>query len=94
MAKRFDTEPDTPGDEAEINELLSTQLQQKVALLEMKIRELESKIAESFANPAFKAGLDPDDTSWMKNEKSLGRIAGTIPGPVIGLEKRLNDDVS
>ena len=94
MAKRFDTEPDTPGDDDGINALVTTQLQQKIAILESKIKELESKIAATVAASAFKSGLNPDDTTWMKNEKSLGRIAGTIPDPVIGLEKRLEDDVS
>ena len=94
MAKRFDTEPDTPGDDDGINALITTQLQQKIAVLESKIKELESKIAATIAASALKSGLKPDDTAWLKNEKSLGRIAGTIPDPVIGLEKRLEDDVS
>ncbi len=94
MAKKFDTEPDTPGDEGELESLLGKQLQQKIALLESRIKELETKIANALVDPAFKASIDKDDLSWIKNEKSLGRIAGTIPSPIIGLKERLDDDVS
>jgi len=94
MAKKFDTEPDTPGDDGEIESLIERQLQQKIALLELKIKDLEAKIDKTLANPAFKTGFDPDDLSWIKNEKSLGRIAGTIPNPIIGLKERLDDDAS
>jgi len=93
MAKKFDTEPDTPGDDGEL-QLLGQQLQQKIAALESRIKELEADIAKTLSNPAFKTRLDPDDASWIKNEKSLGRIAGTIPNPIIGLKERLDDDVS
>lgn len=94
MAKKFDTEPDTPGDDGELESLLGQQLQQKIAALESRIRELEANIAKTLASPAFRTRLEPDDASWIKNEKSLGRIAGTIPNPIIGLKERLDNDVS
>lgn len=94
MAKKFDTEPDTPGDDGELESLLGKQLQQKIALLESRIKELETKIANTLVDPAFKASIDPDDLSWIKNEKSLGRIAGTIPNPIIRLKERFDDDAS
>lgn len=94
MAKKFDTEPETPGDDDELESLLGKQLQQKIALLESRIKELEANIAKTIVDPAFRASIDKDDLSWIKNEKSLGRIAGTIPNPIIGLKERLDDDVS
>lgn len=94
MPKRFDTEPDTPGDDSELDALSTSPLEAKLRMLEAKIAELEDKIAKTMANPAFRNGLDPNDASWIRNEKSLGRIAGTIPAPIITLEQRLEDDVS
>lgn len=94
MAKKFDTEPATPGDDNELESLLGKQLQQKIALLESRIKDLETKIANTLVDPAFKVSIDKDDLSWIKNEKSLGRIAGTIPSPIIGLKERLDDDAS
>lgn len=70
------------------------QLEQKIAAMESRIKQLESKIASSVVDPAFRSAIDKDDTSWMKNEKSLGRIAGVIPNPIIGLRERLDNDVS
>lgn len=94
MAKKFDTEPETPGDDGELESLLGQQIEQKIAALEQRIKELEAKISKSLVDPAFKSVIDKDDTSWIKNEKSLGRIAGVIPTPIIGLKERLGDDVS
>lgn len=94
MTKRFDTEPDTPGDESGLDSDISKQLIQTIARLEARIKELEAKIATTLDSPGFRNGLDPDDATWMKNEKSLGRLAGTIPTPIIGLKERLDDDVS
>lgn len=92
MTKRFDTEPDTPGDESELDSLLGKQLQQKISLLEARIKELEAKISVAVVDPAFRKAIDPDDVAWIKNEKSLGRIAGTVPNPIIGLKKLLDED--
>ena len=94
MTKRFDTEPDTPCDESGLDSDLSKQLFQTIARLEARIKELEVKIAKTLTDPAFNTGINPDDASWIKNEKSLGRLAGTIPTPIIGLKERLDDDVN
>jgi len=94
MGKKFDTEPETPGDDDAIESIAGRQLEQKIAALESRIKQLEQKIASSVVDPAFRSAIDKDDTSWMKNEKSLGRIAGVIPNPIIGLRERLDDDVS
>lgn len=100
MAKRFDTEPDTPGDESEIESLASKQLQQKVGALERRVRELETKISATLNDPAFRNRIDTDSESWQKNENALGRIAGTLKSMEIGrlkvtqdLKARLDDDV-
>ena len=100
MTKRFDTEPDTPGDESEIESLASKQLQQKVGALERRVRELETKISATLNDPAFRNRIDTDSESWQKNENALGRIAGTLKSMEIGrlkvtqdLKARLDDDV-
>jgi len=101
MAKRFETEPETPGEDVIGESLLGKQLQQKVAQLESKIRDLESKISATLNDPAFKNRIDTDSESWRKNENALGNIAGTLKSENIGrlqlsqeLRKRLEDDVT
>ena len=100
MTKRFDTEPDTPGDESEIESLVSKQLQQKVRALENRLHDLETKISTTLNDPEFKNRIDTDSESWQKNENALGRIAGTLKSMEIGrlkvtqdLKARLDDDV-
>jgi len=94
MAKKFDTDPATPGDDDAIDSITRQQIEQKIAMLESRIRELESKISNSLVEPAFQSIIDKDDTSWMKNEKSLGRIAGVIRAPIIKMKERLDNDVN
>jgi len=100
MTKRFDTEPDTPGDESEIESSISKQLRQKIRVLESRILELETKISSTLNNPAFKNRIDTDSEAWQKNENALGRIAGTLKSMDVGrlkitqdLKARLDDDV-
>lgn len=100
MAKRFDTEPDTPGDESEIESLISKQLEQKIGALEARLRNLETKISTTLNDPAFKNRIDTDSDAWQKNENALGRIAGTLKSMTIGklkitqdLRSRLDDDL-
>jgi len=100
MTKRFDTEPDTPGDESEIESSISKQLQQKIKVLESRILKLETKISSTLNNPAFKNRIDTDSEAWQKNENALGRIAGTLKSMDVGrlkitqdLKARLDDDV-
>ncbi len=100
MAKRFDTEPDTPGDESEIESLASKQLQQKVRALENRLHDLETKISTTFNDPVFKNRIDTDSDAWQKNENALGRIAGTIKSIDLGrlkitqdLRARLDEDL-
>ena len=99
MTKRFDTEPDNLGDEPEINSLLSKQLEQKIGILEKRIRELETKIFVTLNDPAFRNRIDTDSTSWQNNANTLGRIAGILKPQNIdwltqNLTDRLDDDVS
>lgn len=101
MTKRFDTEPDTPGDDSDIDSLLGKQLEQKVGALEKRIRELETKISVTLNDPAFKNRIDTDTESWKNNENALGRLAGTLNSTNIGrlkitpdLKARLDDDVN
>lgn len=99
MTKRFDTEPDNLGDEPEINSLLSKQLEQKIGILEKRIRELETKISVTLNDPAFRNRIDTDTTSWQNNANALGRIAGTLKPQNVdwltqNLTNRLDDDVS
>jgi hypothetical protein len=99
MTKRFDTEPENLGDESNISSLLSKQLEQKIGLLEKRIRELETKISVTLNDPAFRNRIDTDSQSWQSNKNALGRIAGTIKSPNIDwmtqdLTNRLDDDVS
>ncbi len=100
MAKRFDTEPDTPGDESEIESLASKQLEQKISVLEARLRNLETKISVTLNDPAFKNRIDTDSDAWQKNENALGRIAGTLKSMNIGklkitqdLRSRLDEDL-
>jgi len=100
MAKRFDTEPDTPGDESEIESLASKQLEQKISVLEARLRNLETKISVTLNDPAFKNRIDTDSDAWQKNENALGRIAGTLKSMNIGklkitqdLKSRLDEDL-
>ncbi len=100
MTKRFNTEPETPGDEVEIESLVSKQLQQKVSALEDRLRSLEAKLSTALNDPAFRNRIDTDSESWQKNENALGRIAGTLKSIEIGrlkvasdLKARLDDDV-
>jgi len=107
MAKRFETEPDTPGDEIDAASLLSKQLQQKIGLLESKIRDLEGKLNDISKDPAFRTGVNMDDVSWKNNQGSLGSIAGTLERtPLVNeshnigrlrisdeLKARLDDDI-
>lgn len=104
MKKRFDTEPDTPGDESDIDPLLGKQLEQKVGALERRIRELETKISATLNDPAFRNRIDTDSESWQNNKNALGRIAGTLKSMDLGdigrlkiskdLKARLDDDVN
>lgn len=104
MKKRFDTEPDQPGDESSIDPMLGKQLEQKVGALERRIRELETKISATLNDPAFKNRIDTDSESWQNNKNALGRIAGTLKSMGISdldqfktsknLKARLDDDVS
>lgn len=94
MAKRFDTEPATPGDENEIESLLVKQIEKKISLLESRILELESKLKAKFPDSPIMNMPDQTNTDWLNNEKSLGRIAGIIPSPFISLRERLDDDVN
>jgi len=107
MTKRFETEPDTPGDEIETESLLAKQLQQKIGLLESKLRDIEGKLNDISKDPAFATRVNMDDVSWVNNEGSLGSIAGTLERtPLINgtksigrlrmtdeLKARLNDDI-
>jgi hypothetical protein len=94
MAKKFDTNPVTPGDDDELNGLSTELLQQRIAALELRIRSIEKSISSTLSDPAFRTRLDPDDASWVKNEKSLGRIAGIISNPIGKLRKRLDDETT
>ncbi len=101
MTKRFETEPDTPGDEIDTESLLTKQLQQKIGLLESKMRDIESKLSSVLSDPAFGTRFNIDDESWRKNENALGSIAGTLKSENIGrlrisqeLRDRLDDDVT
>ena len=107
MTKRFETEPDTPGDEIETESLLAKQLQQKIGLLESKLRDIEGKLNDISKDPAFATRVNMDDVSWVNNEGSLGSIAGTLERtPLINgtknigrlrmtdeLKTRLDDDI-
>lgn len=100
MGKRFETDPETPGDESEIETLTSKQLQQKVRALENRLHDLETKISTTLNDPAFKNRIDTDSDAWQKNENALGRIVGTLKSMDIGrlkitqdLKARLDDDV-
>jgi hypothetical protein len=104
MAKRFDTEPEDLGDESNISSLLSKQLEQKIGLLERRIRELETKISATLNDPAFRNRINTDSESWQNNKNALGRIAGTLKSMDLGdmgrlkiskdLKARLDDDVN
>ncbi len=100
MTKRFDTEPDDLSNEIEIESITSRQLQQKVSILEERLRRLETKISATLNDPAFKNRIDTDSTAWQKNENALGRIAGTLKSIEMDklkvspdLKARLDDDV-
>lgn len=107
MTKRFETEPDTPGDEIAAESLLAKQLQQKIGLLESKLRDIEGKLNDISKDPAFATRVNMDDVSWVNNEGSLGSIAGTLERtPLINgtknigrlrmtdeLKTRLDDDI-
>ena len=107
MTKRFETEPDTPGDEIAADSLLAKQLQQKIGLLESKLRDIEGKLNDISKDPAFTTRVNMDDVSWVNNEGSLGSIAGTLERtPLINgtknigrlrmtdeLKARLDDDI-
>jgi hypothetical protein len=107
MTKRFETEPDTPGDDIADDSLLAKQLQQKIGLLESKLRDIEGKLNDISKDPAFATRVNMDDVSWVNNEGSLGSIAGTLERtPLINgtknigrlrmtdeLKARLDDDI-
>ncbi|MCG3772964.1 MAG: hypothetical protein JW384_04189 [Nitrosomonadaceae bacterium] len=107
MTKRFETEPDTPGDEIAADSLLAKQLQQKIGLLESKLRDIEGKLNDISKDPAFATRVNMDDVSWVNNEGSLGSISGTLERtPLINgtknigrlrmtdeLKARLDDDI-
>ena len=78
MAKRFETEPDTPGEDIGTESLLAKQLQQKIGLLESKIRSIEGQLNDISRDPAFVTRVNMDEVSWVNNEGSLGSIAGTL----------------
>lgn len=78
MTKRFETEPDTPGEDIAADSLLAKQLQQKIGLLESKIRSIEGQLNDISRDPAFVMRVNMDEVSWVNNEGSLGSIAGTI----------------
>ncbi len=78
MTKRFETEPDTPGEDIETDSLLAKQLQQKIGLLESKIRSIEGQLNDISRDPAFVTRVNMDEVSWINNEGSLGSIAGTL----------------
>jgi hypothetical protein len=107
MVKRFETEPDTPGENIEAESLLAKQLQQKIGLLESKLRDLEGKLNDISKDPAFATRVNMDDVSWKNNQGSLGSIAGTLERtPLVNesnnigrlrisdeLKARLDDDI-
>jgi len=78
MTKRFETEPDTPGEDIAADSLLAKQLQQKIGLLESKIRSIEGQLNDISRDPAFVTRVNMDEVSWVNNDGSLGSIAGTI----------------
>jgi len=107
MTKRFETEQDTPGDDIAADSLLAKQLQQKIGLLESKLRDIEGKLNDISKDPAFATRVNMDDVSWKNNQGSLGSIAGTLERtPLVNesrnigrlkmtdeLKARLNDDI-
>jgi len=79
MGKKFDTEPETPGEDFIIpDSIVRNQLIERIRLLENRISGMEKKISDALNDPAFKNRVDTDSESWQKTENALGRIAGTI----------------